>query len=659
MEKKTFFKGSAAIGNSGIKKHFKNEELWQPLFELVWNGFDAGATLVYVSIVENEMHGVERVIVLDNGDGIAFETLNDTFGSFNDSAKKANLSMKGEHGRGRLAFHLLCRNASWFTRCSNIDSVICVAEPTIKDFEGRLLERGDQKPELLAQGKGTLVELTNFTGALPESSELREKFSIEFGWYLAVHPEKQVVLNGVTVLPPKHEAIQKDIVADDATFATQVIRWEQRPTSEKSYLYLLNSSGSPVYKVLSSLNQKPNFFTSICVTSAWADTFSKEQDLLAPKAHTPASPTWRKFKSQLDSLSQSVYDDFLRMRAEEVVQGFEDDGIFPSYSGMDETEKVWRHQYTRELVRNIYIAEPRIFHNTTKKQAKLIIRLLDRLSVSNENDALFEVLEGALDLDSKSMLDLAKQLQRTTLENIVASIEVLQRRATAVQQLRHVMNEHYREVLETPDLQKVIESNTWLFGPRYETIGAEEDTFAKIVRRMRDKVMERSPLSMEDVDEAADLPGAQRQVDLFMARKFPAFDSLGNRVYKCIVVEIKRPAISLNKKHLRQLEDYAEIIASEPQFKSEKMHFELLLIGRQISSADSIITSRLNAHVLRNDPGLVTDDPRMKLYVLNWYTLLDGFELTHDFMLENLKLKRNDYAAATKDELLVELQSEH
>ena len=46
-----------------------------------------------------------------------------------------------------------------------------------------------------------------------------------------------------------------------------------------------------------------------------------------------------------------------------------------------------------------------------------------------------------------------------------------------------------------------------------------------------------------------------------------------------IVVEIKRPAISLNKKHLRQLEDYAEIIKRQPQFKSEKMHFELIPSG--------------------------------------------------------------------------------
>ncbi|QQB36991.1 ATP-binding protein [Achromobacter deleyi] len=659
MAKKNGFKGSAAIGNSGIKKHFGNDELWAPLFELAWNGFDAGASFVAVTVVENEIHGVERVVVLDDGEGIEFATLDHTFGNFNDSSKKANLSLKGQHGRGRLAFHKLCANASWFTRFKSVDAVIEIAEPTIKDFEAWLIEEADQKQEVLTHGHGTLVELTQFTDVLPTQDELREKFAVEFGWYLAVHKEKRLYLNGSAVDVPRHEAFVQAISADDEAFEAQVIRWEQRPTSEKSYLYLLNSSGELVYKVLSSLNQKPNFFTSVCVKSSWADTFSQEQDLFNPEAHTPTSPVWRKFKAQLDRLGQSVYDEFLRFQAEEVVQGYEDEGYFPTYAGLDEAEKAWRHQHTRDLVRNIYIAEPRVFQTASKKQAKLIIRLLDRLAVSNENEALCDVLEGALDLDANSVQDLANQLKNATFENIVASIEILQRRATAVEQLRHVMNVHYRKVLETPDLQKVIESNTWLFGPRYETLGAEEDTFTEIARKMRDEVMARNPVDMDDVDDEEDLPGAKRQTDLFLARKFPSLDSMGNRVFKCIVVEIKRPAISLNKKHLRQLEDYAEIIKRQPQFKSEKMHFELILLGRQISSSDTIITSRLNAHVLRNDPGLVTEDPRMKLYVMNWYTLLDGFELMHGFMLEKLKLKRDDYSAATREELVAELQTEH
>lgn len=659
MTTKNVYKSSAAIGNSGIKKHFKNAEPWQPLFELIWNGFDAAATSVSVTLFENDMHGLDKVVVLDDGEGIDFATLSDTFGSFNDSVKKSDFLLKGENGRGRFAFHRLCSNASWFTRFKKGNAVINITQPNIKDFEARLIEEAEQKSELLAQSQGTLVELTHLTGALPMQDDLREKFAAEFGWYLTVNTKKRVILNGTVVEVPRHETVTKNILSEGEVFHVQVIRWEERPTSEKSYLYLLNSIGAPVYKVLSALNHKPNFFTSICVTSKWADTFSQKQDLLNPLAHTLASTVWKEFKAQLDILNQSVYDEFLRFRSEEVVKGYEGEGYFPTYEELNEDDRNWRHHHTRELVRNIYIAEPRVFHAATKKQVRLVIRLLDRLAISNENDALVDVIEGALGLDKTSVQNLANQLRRASFENIVASIEALQRRAIAVQQLRYVMNEHYREVLETPDLQKIIENNTWLFGPRYETIGAEEDTFTKVAKKLRDEVMTKNQVDIEDVADEDDLPGAKQQTDLFLARKFPSLDSSGKKIYKCIVVEIKRPAISLNKKHLRQLEDYADIIRRHPSFNSEATHFELVLLGRQISSADTIIKSRLSAQLLRNDPGLVTEDPRMKLYVMNWYTLLDGFELTNGFMLDKLKLKRDDYSADARETLIAELQTEH
>ncbi len=351
--------------------------------------------------------------------------------------------------------------------------------------------------------------------------------------------------------------------------------------------------------------------------------------------------------------------DAARKRADEVVQQFERGGYFPTYDELDEAEKTWRLQHTRELVRQIYIADPRVFDDGNEKQAKIIIRLLDRLAVSNESDALMDVLDGVLELDAESMTRLANQLRLSSMENIAASIEVLQRRAMAVQQMRHLMTAHYRDVLETPDLQRIIENNTWLFGPQYETLGAEDDTFAEIARKARDQVFGTSEPELADVEQADDLPGAKRQADLFLARKFPTFDSSGRQIYKCIVIEIKRPAISLNTKHLRQLEDYAEILRRLPEFKSVKMHFELILVGRQISSASVLIEDRLEELSDRGDLGLVLNRPRMKLYVMNWYSLLDSFDLTNGFMLEKLKMKRAELESKTKSQLVAELQVAH
>lgn len=655
MKKLGQFSGDAEISNEGIKKHFKNVEAWTPIFELVWNGFDAKAENVAVMLQESSMGGIDEVTVLDNGDGIDHTTLKDTFGRFYDSTKKLDPAQHGSHGRGRLAFHTICHNATWYTRSTNGDALINVDASKIKRYAGDVIEASQQHEALQSIKHGTLVRLTNFTKNLPAVSTLREKFSTEFGWFLAVRPTKTLMVNGVSVAVPDNEIILEKLYADNHTFDAQVIRWESKPASEKSYVYLMNGRGELVYKSLSTLNNKPGFFTSVCVTSPWADQFSIERDLLNPEAHTLASTTWKNVWRQLGQLTDSIYDKFLRKKAEEVVERYEEEGYFPSYAGLPESEKAWRHRHSRELVKQVYLADPQVFSGG-KKQVKIIIRLLDRLAVSNENDALLDVLNGALDLDAQSLEKLASQLQHTTLENIVSTIEILQRRQRAVQKMRYIMNEHYREVLETPDLQQIIEANTWLFGPKYETIGAEEDTFTKVAKNLRDRVVSRSQIDDDDVESLDDLKGAQRQADLFLARKFPTYDSRGQQLFKCIIVEIKRPAISLNKKHLRQLEDYADIIKKFPEFTSEKMHFELILIGRQISSSDEQIKSRLNGLIPRGELGLVADDPRMKLYVLSWYTLLDSFELSNSFMLEKLKLKRAKFDGATKEDLVAELQ---
>jgi hypothetical protein len=338
---------------------------------------------------------------------------------------------------------------------------------------------------------------------------------------------------------------------------------------------------------------------------------------------------------------------------------YDEEGIFPSYTGLDPQYAKWRAEHTREIVRLVYLSDPSVLNALNKKQRKIIVRLLDRLSVSNENDALFQIISDVLDLDIISLRKLAKQLEYTRLDNIISTIEVLQQRQLAVDKLRKLMNDHYRDVLETPDLQQIIENNTWLFGNQYVTIGAEEDTFTSVARSLRDAIRGIKIVDEEDVEDQADIKGVNRQTDLFIARKIPSVDSMGKMFYRCIVIEIKRPGIALNSKHLRQLDEYAAIIKRHPAFSSEHLQFELILVGRKISNVDFEIKSRLQNQIEKNEMGLVSVDSGMKRYVLNWYTLLDGFELTHGHLLRILELRRNELTTATKDALVTELQVPH
>ena len=648
--------GTTEISGEGIKKHFKNIEPWQPIFELVWNGLDARASNVRVTIKENALGRTDLVAVLDDGEGIDANTLQQTFGRFYDSHKKEDAAFHGAHGRGRLAFHRICNRATWHTKSIAGDARIQVLADNIKRFDAKFVDHEAQHDALRPMEHGTLVELDQFSDQLPSAFELLNKFEIEFGWYLALHPNKKITINDVLVSVPSHEVHNEYIEVSPFSFQAQIIRWDSRPSSEKSFTYLLDSTGKITYKQLSTFNNKVGFFTSIYVTSKWADDFAIEQDLMKPDAHTPSSSEWKKVLRALTVTVSHIYEKFLREKAEAEIEKYEEDGLFPTYHGLDADYKEWRLKNTKELVKSIYIADPTVFNSSGKKQRKIIIRLLDKLSVSNENDSLLEVLNGVLDMDDTSIRMLASQLQRTTLENIVSTIEQLQRRQDVVQKLREIMDVHYRSVLETPDLQKIIEANTWLFGHRYETIGAEEDTFTKIAKELRAKIPTEMDCSDLDDADVGEIDGARRQTDLFLARKIPTIDSAGNKIYRCIIIEIKRPSISLNVKHLRQLDDYAGILMRHSQFSSEHRHFELILIGRKISSQDVEIGSRLRSHLGQGELGLVSDDPRMKRYVLNWYTLLDGFELSNSSMLELLKLKRLALEGSSKDELVSDLQ---
>jgi hypothetical protein len=231
-------------------------------------------------------------------------------------------------------------------------------------------------------------------------------------------------------------------------------------------------------------------------------------------------------------------------------------------------------------------------------------------------------------------------LARSSMENVLAALDVLQRRELAVRQLRELLSRHHDDALEMTELQRIIESNTWLFGPRFENLGAEDDRFTRIAKSLRDKAF--PPLDPDGDDRPQKIVQSSGRLPehLFLARTFPTFDSLGRHIYRCIVIEVRRPDRSLTKKDLRQLEDYADLIHGVSEFESADVYFELILIGGELCPRDTLIRSRLNSMIARGEMGLVADDPRMRLYIMGWYSLLDSFELTNSFMLDKLKLKR-------------------
>ncbi len=102
-----------SIDSSGITKDYK-----EALSEYIWNGFEAKATEIRVSYTSNQLGGIDSISVSDNGSGICYNTLSDTFGAFLASQKNSlSLKMKSKmnKGKGRFSFIAFSSKAEWFT----------------------------------------------------------------------------------------------------------------------------------------------------------------------------------------------------------------------------------------------------------------------------------------------------------------------------------------------------------------------------------------------------------------------------------------------------------------------------------------------------------------------------------------------------------------
>jgi Histidine kinase-, DNA gyrase B-, and HSP90-like ATPase len=112
------------VTSNGLKRDLKKKGYKPPssIAEYIWNGFDAEATRVDVSGVNNELGGIVSFSITDNGDGI----LNpNSFNPLFESAKsKSNISKSGSkrHGTnnlgnslGRLTFFTFAQEATWVT----------------------------------------------------------------------------------------------------------------------------------------------------------------------------------------------------------------------------------------------------------------------------------------------------------------------------------------------------------------------------------------------------------------------------------------------------------------------------------------------------------------------------------------------------------------
>ena len=84
-------------------------------------------------------------------------------------------------------------------------------------------------------------------------------------------------------------------------------------------------------------------------------------------------------------------------------------------------------------------------------------------------------------------------------------------------------------------------------------------------------------------------------------------------------------------------------------FNDNREHWNFYLIGQDY---DDIVERKIT----KKDTGLCIDDSNCKLYVKKWSQIVNDIELRHKYLLEKLKIERQELSTAqTLDEVMLEM----
>lgn len=177
-----------SVETSGLPKDYR-----EALCEYIWNGYEANATEVNLSFNLNATgQGIDSISITDNGEGIKYISLSDTFGSFLVSQKNT-LSLKAKtkanKGKGRFSFGLFSSLAVWKT-CYLEDEKYKSYSITLLDSKKEDINYDDQVQESLHGHTGTTVTFYNIHNLSPIQLSLksyRNSYCLNFlGFYIYI-----------------------------------------------------------------------------------------------------------------------------------------------------------------------------------------------------------------------------------------------------------------------------------------------------------------------------------------------------------------------------------------------------------------------------------------------------------------------------------------
>lgn len=646
-----------SIESSGVTNDYK-----EAICEYVWNGFEAHATEVNIDYSLNVASGIGTLSISDNGEGIVYNSISDTFGAFLTSQKNLlslKMKSKANKGKGRFSFSAFATGAKWITTYK---------EPDFDDYKTyEIVLENDKKevlnytePQMSAIKKtGTKVVFNNIFSLTSENMAfevLEPALLKEFAWflYLCKGRNLKININGKPIEYEKYintEYSEKTLTTIDGNrFEVTLIVWEEA-IKEKFCCYFFDSKDEVKNIETTSFNRNTvEFNHSVFVKSDFFDgqeclDTEMESNQISLFTDEDDKKVYKQLKKFIAGFIEKKIGNYMSQKADDAVrQMIEERKTFPEFS--DDPYGKMQKQDLEKVTKEIYKLEPKIFYKLKPVQEKSLLGFLNLLLNSKERENVLTIVEQIVELTPEQRQDFSDMLRKTKLENVIDTIKFIQERYKVIELLKAIVFDMPQYANERNHIQKIVQQHFWLFGEQFNLVSADE--------RMKNALEKYINILYggKDTDSTLDEDAEQeRRMDIFLCNNREVETSFGTTLEENIIVELKAPRVILSKKVLRQIEDYMDFVRKQPSFNSEYRRWKFIAVCKEV---DEDVKGRYKTFEDRGKVGLVHEIDNYEVYALTWDDIFKSFELRHAPLLKRLNYDREKLA----EELMNEVKHE-
>ena len=221
--------------------------------------------------------------------------------------------------------------------------------------------------------------------------------------------------------------------------------------------------------------------------------------------------------------------------------------------------------------------------------------------------------------------DLAELLTHTHLPEIIDTAKTVSDRLVFLQVLEQmVYNDSVgKPIKERTQFHRLLLKELWIFGEKY-TLGTSDQSLKNLLKEHIAK-MGRSELVPDIPPEA--VQDLTRIPDICLFEQIcPGYEKLEH-----LVIELKRPTLTLTMKEVDQIRDYAITVAKNPLFDKDRTKWHFILLGQDY---DENVRNVLENQVVGD--GNFYNAGNISISIMKWSRIIQDNKLKYEYLRTKL-----------------------